>query len=61
MEDSDRQIALLACRVCFDLGSAQEWARAVRRLLDLRSGADWLERKRIDDLLKAIRSVASRE
>jgi HEAT repeat protein len=33
LEDSDRQIALLACRVCFDLGSAQEWARAIRRRL----------------------------
>jgi hypothetical protein len=59
--DSDRQIALLACRICFELGSAQDLARSARRLVDLRSGADWLERERIDDLLTAIRSAASRE
>jgi hypothetical protein len=50
-------IALLACRVCFDLGSAQDLARSARRLIDLRSGADWLERERINDLLKATRSA----
>jgi hypothetical protein len=59
--DSDRQIALLACRICFELGSAQDLARSARRLVDLRSGADWLEQERIDDLLTAIRSAASRE
>jgi hypothetical protein len=57
LEDSDRQIALLACRICFELGSAQDLARSARRLVDLRSGADWLERERIDDLLKATRSA----
>jgi hypothetical protein len=61
MEDRDRQITLLACRVCFDLGSAQDLARSARRLIDLRSGADWLEKEHIDDLLTAIRSAASRE
>jgi hypothetical protein len=59
LEDSDRQIALLACRICLQLGSARDSARAARRLLDLRSGADWLERERIDDLLKAITSADS--
>jgi hypothetical protein len=61
MEDSDRQIAVLACRVCFESGSAQDLARSARRLVDLRSGADWLEQERIDDLLTAIRSAATRE
>jgi hypothetical protein len=61
MEDSDRQIALLACRFCFEFGSGQDLARSARRLIDLRSGADWLERERIDDLLKAIKSAASPE
>jgi len=59
MEDSDRQIAFLACRFCFEFGSAQDLARSARRLIDLRTGADWLERERIDDLLKAIRSATS--
>lgn len=57
LDDSDRQIALLAGRICLQFGSARDLARAATRLLDLRSGADWLERARIDDLLKAIRSV----
>lgn len=61
LEDSDRQIVLLACRVCFELGSAQDLARSAGRLIDLRSGADWLEQERIDDLLTALRSAASRE
>lgn len=61
LEDSDRQIALLACRICFDLGSAQDLARSAGRLIDLRSGADWLEQEHIDDLLTAIGSTASRE
>ena len=61
MEDSDRQIALLACRFCFEFGSAQDLARSARRLIDLRPGSDWLERELIDELLKAIRSTASPE
>jgi len=61
MEDSDSQIALLACRFCFEFGSAQDLARSARRLIDLRSRADWLERGLIDDLLKAVRSTASPE
>lgn len=59
MEDGDRQIALLACRFCFQFGSPQDLARSATRLIDLRSGADWLERELIDELLKAIRSADS--
>lgn len=61
LEDGDRQIAQLVCRICLQLGSARDLARAATHLLDLRSGADWLERERIDELLKAIRSTHSRE
>ena len=57
LEDSDRQIALLACRICFELGPAQDLARSAGRLIDLRSGADWLDQERIDDLLTAITRI----
>ena len=58
MEDSDRQIALLACRFCFQFGSGQDLARCATHLIDLRSGADWLECELIDELLKAIKSAS---
>jgi hypothetical protein len=32
MEDSDRQIALLACRFCFEFGSARDLARSASTL-----------------------------
>lgn len=54
LDDTDTQIALLACQICLAAGDAEDRARLPERLTRLRSHANWLAREQIDELLAAI-------
>jgi hypothetical protein len=49
--DRDIRIALLACKICLDLGKAAEKQTAVRRLIELLVAADSISRGEIEDVL----------
>lgn len=57
MDDHDLQVALLACELCLEIGSAQDRTKLCHRLNGLRRKADWSARDRIDKLLKAAECV----
>ena len=53
MRDNDAKIATLACKICFDRGSAAERTDAVWRLIDLLAEEDWMLREEIENCLVA--------
>lgn len=59
LDDEDHELALLACKACMTVGSEKERKRVPVRLTSLTATADWLEKERIDDLLKALQSHSS--
>lgn len=58
LDDNDLQVALLACRICFEVGDAKDRPCLSDRLASLRGRADWLPREQIDDLLTMIGTTA---
>lgn len=54
MNDSDLQIAMLACKLCLDVGGNRECESAIKRLHALRSVAGWMDQIQIDQYLAQI-------
>lgn len=52
IEDRDAKVSLIACRLCLTYALAIEHDNAVRRLVRLLPGADWMLRNEIEDCLK---------
>jgi hypothetical protein len=51
LHDRDAEIVILACKICFARGSAEDRAGAIHRLIGLLANVDWMLRDEIENCL----------
>jgi hypothetical protein len=59
IDDPDHEIALLTCELGIKVAGAADQRRIADRLEDLRATASWIQRERIDEQTKSLRSPTS--